>query len=80
MNSYIKPGAMFITAAGTNVGGASCSTNKEDIELLKDILGISDWDKAFAITEACEQGYDITEYCKFTAVENGSAIQKLLTS
>lgn len=79
MNSYIKPGAMFITAAGTGMSGASCSTSREEIDMLKDILGISDLDQAFSTAEACVQQYPMEEYCKFTAVENGSAV-KILTS
>ena len=79
MNLYIKPSAMFITASGTGVAGMSCSTSREDAELLAEILGITDLSKAFAVTETCEDQYDIEEYCKFTSVENGVAT-KVLTS
>ncbi len=75
---YIKPSAMFITASGTAGMGVSCSTNEEDVELIKEILGITDMKNAFSINEACEDQYDMENYCKFTAVENGS--MKILTS
>ncbi len=78
MNLYIKPSAMFITASGTGIG-SSCSTSKDDIALLEEILGITDWDNAFSATEACKDKYVIEEYCKFSSVENGSAV-KILTS
>lgn len=78
MNLYIKPSAMFITASGTGVGVA-CSTSDDDLALLEDILGITDWNNAFAATEDCKDRYVIEEYCKFTSVENGSAV-KILTS
>ena len=76
---YIKPSAMFITASGSGMG-VSCSTSREDVELIKEILGINnaDWTNAFSINEACEDQYDMVEYCKFTSVENGS--MKILTS
>ena len=78
MNLYIKPSAMFITASGTGIG-VSCSTSDDDLALLEDILGITDWNNAFAATEDCKNKYVIEEYCKFTSVENGSAL-KILTS
>ncbi len=71
MKMYIKPGATFITASGTGVIGASCTTSKEDLELLGSVFGIEDWDVAFATGEGCQMEYPIEEYCKFTAVENG---------
>ncbi len=78
MNLYIKPSAMFITASGTGVTGVSCSTSREDIDLIKEILGITDMTNAFSVNEACEDQYDMENYCKFTSVENGS--MKILTS
>ncbi len=75
---YIKPSATFITAAGTSGMGVSCSTSREDVDLIKEILGITDMKNAFSINEACEDQYDMVEYCKFTSVENGS--MKILTS
>ena len=79
MNMYIKPSAMFITAAGTGMQGASCTTSKDDLELLRDVFGIDNWDVAFATGEGCQVEYPIEEYCKFTAVENG-ATSKILGS
>lgn len=79
MNLYIKPSAMFITASGTGIATGSCTTTREDAELLAEILGITDLSKAFAATETCDDQYDIEEYCKFTSVENGVAT-KILTS
>ena len=76
--NYIKPSAMFITASGTVSMGVSCSTSREDVDLIKEILGITDWNNAFSMNEACEEQYDMENYCKFTAVENGS--MKILTS
>ena len=78
MNLYIKPSAMFITASGTGATGVSCATSREDIDLIKEILGITDMTNAFSVNEACEDQYDMENYCKFTAVENGS--MKILTS
>ena len=78
MNLYIKPSAMFITASGTAGMGVSCSTSREDIDLIKEILGITDWANAFSINESCQQQYDLENYCKFTSVEDGS--MKILTS
>ncbi len=75
---YIKPSAMFITASGTGSMGVSCATSNEDIDLIKEILGITDMANAFSVNEACEDQYDMENYCKFTAVENGS--MKILTS
>ena len=80
MNLYIKPSAMFITASGTGASGVSCSTSREDAELLAELIGITDLKKAFAVNESCEDKYDVEQYCKFTAVDNGSAIHKILTS
>ena len=71
MNMYIKPSAMFITASGTGMIGASCTTTNEDLELLSSVFGIDNWDVAFATGEGCQVEYPIEEYCKFTAVENG---------
>lgn len=79
MNMYIKPSAMFITASGTGSAGVSCSTTNEDVELIAEILGITDWQTAFSSKEDCVDQYDMEQYCKFTAVENGTAI-KILTS
>lgn len=79
MNMYIKPSAMFITASGTGSAGVSCSTTNEDVELIAEILGITDWQTAFSSNEDCQDQYDMEQYCKFTAVENGTAI-KILTS
>ncbi len=78
MNMYIKPSAMFITASGTAGMGSSCSTSREDVDLIKEILGITDLANAFSVNEACEDQYDMVQYCKFTSVENGS--MKILTS
>ena len=78
MNLYIKPSAMFITASGTGASGVSCATSREDIDLIKEILGITDMTNAFSVNEACEDQYDMENYCKFTSVENGS--MKILTS
>lgn len=75
---YIKPSATFITAAGSGVSGVSCTTSREDVELIKEILGITDMANAFSVNEACEDQYDMENYCKFTSVENGS--MKILTS
>lgn len=79
MNMYIKPSAMFITASGTGTLGASCTTSNEDLQLLKDVFGIDNWDTAFATGEGCQVEYPIEEYCKFTAVESG-ATSKILGS
>lgn len=79
MNLYIKPSAMFITAAGSSNLGVSCTTSKSDLQLLGDILGITNWDAAFATGEGCAIEYPVEEYCKYTAVESG-ATAKILSS
>ena len=48
MNLYITPSAMFITASGTAGSGVGCTTSKEDLDLIGDVFGITDWDTAFA--------------------------------
>ncbi len=75
---YIKPSAMFITASGTGIA-SSCNTTREDVELIAEILGITDWRSAFATTEACEDQYDMEQYCKFTAVEDGASTKILMS-
>ena len=75
---YVKPGAMFITASGTGLA-ATCNTSREDVELLGEILGITDWSKAFAMTESCEDPQDIEMYCKFTSVEDGVSTKILMS-
>ena len=75
MNKYIKPGASVLLAAGAGTGGSGCTTTKEDLELLADIYGITDLEKAFSLTENCVDGFPIEDYCKFTSVENGVAMK-----
>ena len=73
MAQYIKPNAMFIDASSNFRPAGGCTTSNEDVELLTEVLGITDWTNAFGTTEGCTIGYDIEEYCKFTSVENGIA-------
>lgn len=73
MAQYVKPGAMFITASNSLRPAGTCTTSNEDVELLGEIFGITDWTTAFATGEGCQDEYPIEEYCKFTSVENGVA-------
>ncbi len=75
---YIKPSATFITASGTGLA-STCNTTREDVELIAEILGITDWKNAFATGEACNDQYDIENYCKFTAVEDGMSVKILMS-
>lgn len=73
MAQYIKPGIKLVSAATPlNVAGG-CTTSAEDLQLLGEIFGITDWKTAFAVGEGCQDEYPIEQYCKFTSVENGVA-------
>ena len=71
MGQYIKPGLRIVSAATPLSVAGGCTTSAEDLQLLGQIFGIEDWDKAFAVGESCTTQYPIEEYCKFTSVENG---------
>jgi len=73
MAQYIKPGIKFVSLAATSRPAGNCTTSGEDLKLIGDVFGITDWDKAFAVGEGCQDEYPIEEYCKFTSVENGVA-------
>ncbi len=76
MKLYTKPSAMFLSATGT-AGAGGCTTSKEDLTLLGEIFGITDWSTAFATGEGCTVEYPIEDYCKFASVNNGSAVAVL---
>ena len=73
MAQYVKPGIKFVTLNVASVAAGNCTTSGEDLKLICEVFGITDWSKAFAIGEKCEEAYPIEEYCKFTSAENGSA-------
>ena len=73
MAQYIKPSINLIeTITPLSVAGA-CTTSAEDLQMLGEIFGITDWKTAFAEGESCEVKISIEQYCKFTAVENGAS-------
>lgn len=77
MAQYIKPIIKLATIDNTVRPAGSCTTSGEDLELLKDVFGITDWSTAFATGEGCTVEYPIEEYCKFTSVNNGVATKIL---
>lgn len=73
MAQYIKPTIKLSAINNTVRPAGSCATSGEDLELLENVFGIKNWDKAFAVGEGCTEEYPIEDYCKFTSVENGVA-------
>ena len=73
MAQYVKPGIKFVTLNVAPLAAGNCTTSGEDRKLICEVFGITDWSKALAIGENCEEAYPIEEYCKFTSAENGSA-------
>lgn len=73
MAQYVKPGIKFVTLNVASIAAGNCTTSGEDLKLIGEVFGITDWSKALAIGENCEEAYPIEEYCKFTSAENGSA-------
>ena len=73
MAQYVKPGIKFVTLNVESVTASNCTTSGEDRKLICEVFGITNIDRAFSITENCEEAYPIEEYCKFTSAENGSA-------
>lgn len=71
MNNYIKPTISLVAAVSNTGTSASCTTTSEDMDLIKDITGITDTSKFFGVGEAC--AVEVEMYCKFTSVENGAA-------
>ena len=75
MNNYIKP---VIKLATTDVNGnvVSCSTTKNDMDLIQAIIGpsIKIDDNCFSITESCRTGIPIDMYCKFTSTSTGALL------
>ena len=73
MAQYVKPGIKFVTLNVASVAAGNCTTSGEDLKLICEVFGITDWSKALAIGEACIDQYPVEAYCKFTSAENGSA-------
>ena len=73
MAQYVKPGIKFVTLNVASLAAGNCTTSGEDRKLICEVFGITDWDKAFSITEDCIDQYPVEAYCKFTSAENGSA-------
>lgn len=73
MAQYIKPSINLIeTITPLSIAGA-CTTSAEDLQILGEIFGITDWKTAFATGEGCTVEYPVEQYCKFTSVENGAS-------
>ena len=70
MAQYVKPGIKFVTLNVASVAAGNCT---EDLKLICEVFGITDWSKALAIGEDCIAQYPVEAYCKFTSAENGSA-------
>ena len=75
MKDYIKPTFTLAGLFPVALAAEGCASTREDLDLISAILGGVDVKdpNAFAITENCKVQYDIEQYCKFTAVEAGSA-------
>ena len=73
MAQYVKPGIKFVTLNVASLAAGNCTTSGEDLKLIGEVFGITDWSKALAIGEACIDQYPVEAYCKFTSAENGSA-------
>lgn len=72
MKQYTKP-TIAIAANLGNTNPVFCDV-KADLDLIEGIVGEDiDWDKAFAVTEACSEGIILDMYCKFTSAELGAA-------
>lgn len=81
MKDYIKPTFTLAGLFPVAMAASGCNSTSDDLSLLKDILGIPYDDKAaFAMDEDCADKYDVEQYCKFTSVEEGSAVIKILGS
>ena len=75
MKNYIKPTFMLAGLAPVALASGGCSAKMSDeniLTLVEQMVG--DINNAFAETENCEEGIptDLLNYCKFTAVEEGS--------
>ena len=65
MKNYIKPEFMLTSLTGNLMTGGNCSIQKEDKDLIIEILGKEDFEKAFAgIEDNCEMEFE--GYCKFS--------------
>ena len=73
MAQYVKPCIKFVTLNVASVAAGNCTTSGEDLKLICEVFGITDWSKALAIGEDCIDQYPVEAYCKFTSAENGSA-------
>ena len=73
MAQYVKPGIKFVTLNVASIAAGNCTTSGEDLKLICEVFGITDWSKALAIGEDCIDQYPVEAYCKFTSAENGSA-------
>ncbi len=73
MAQYIKPNIMLVSAATPLSVAGACTTSAEDLQILGEIFGITDWKTAFAMGEECEVEYPIEQYCKYTSVNSGVA-------
>lgn len=72
MNQYVKPIIKLIGSPTNSSSAVSCNTTKEDMELISNIVGPNNMDKAFGVSEVtCTIPVDM--YCKFTSVESGQA-------
>ena len=71
MSNYMKPTISLVAAISNTGTSAACTTTSEDMDLIKDITGITDVNQFFGIGESC--AVEIEMYCKFTSVENGAS-------
>lgn len=70
MKDYIKPTIKLVAAVSNAETSAACAITDDDMDLIKDITGITDTSKFFGIGEGC--AVEVEMYCKFTSVENGA--------
>ena len=69
MSKYIKPTVSLISLNAASAATSSCSSNKADAEMVKDILISMGYDpkNAFSSYEPCSEPFDFEDYCKFSS-------------
>lgn len=70
MKDYIKPTFTLAGLLPVALAGTACGITKGEIaDIFKNDFGWEYSDKALAITESCEDPYDIEMFCKFTSTD-----------
>ena len=69
MKNYMKPTLVFAAASVGTTGTCDVKLTQEDLDLIADIVGSNNIDRAFGINEGCLIPFDM--YCKYTSAESG---------